>query len=76
MNVPMPDERIYDKDAAHDKLSAIRVISGKSDVPPASIAFLDDNVHHLLPVLDAGCHAVMAGWGVSLRRTFESGRHS
>jgi len=63
MDVGIPDARIYDKDAAHDKLSAIRTISENSNVPLSSIALLDDNVNHLLPALDAGCYAAMAGWG-------------
>ena len=55
--------RIYDKDAARDKLSAIRIIASTLSRPLNSAVFIDDNVHHLLPAHEAGCHAFVAGWG-------------
>jgi len=63
MGSPLSADHVYDKDAAHDKLSAIRAIAETSGRALSSITFLDDNVHHLLPPLEAGCHAVMASWG-------------
>jgi phosphoglycolate phosphatase-like HAD superfamily hydrolase len=62
-NLPISSSRIYDKDAAHDKLSAIRVIASSLCQPLSSVAFVDDNIHHLLPPHRAGCHVFMAGWG-------------
>jgi phosphoglycolate phosphatase-like HAD superfamily hydrolase len=62
-DLPIPPSRIYDKDAAHDKLSAIRMIAANLGQPLNSAVFVDDNVHHLLPPHQAGCHAFMAGWG-------------
>ena len=54
---------VYDKDVAHDKLSAICMIAASAGQPLGSAYFLDDNVYHLLPAHRAGCHAYMASWG-------------
>ncbi len=55
MKLPLPDEQIYDKDAARDKLQAIRKINPE--------CFIDDNIIHLRPIHEAGFRALMADWG-------------
>lgn len=55
--------RIYDKDAAHDKLEAIRRAASETGRPLEQITLLDDNIVHLLPVQKAGSRVFMAGWG-------------
>jgi phosphoglycolate phosphatase-like HAD superfamily hydrolase len=62
-DLPLESSRIYDKDVAHDKLAAIRLIVGKAGWPLASTLFVDDNIYHLLPADQAGCLVFMAGWG-------------
>jgi phosphoglycolate phosphatase-like HAD superfamily hydrolase len=62
-DLPIPPSRIFDKDAAHDKLSAIRLIAANLGQTLNSAVFIDDNVHHLLPAHQAGCPVLMAGWG-------------
>lgn len=59
----VPPSHVYDKDVAHDKLSAICMIAANAGQPLNSAYFLDDNVYHLLPAHQAGCHAYMASWG-------------
>lgn len=61
--LPIPPSRIYDKDVAHDKLAAIRMIAANPGQPLSSAHFLDDNVYHLLPAKKAGCHTYLASWG-------------
>jgi beta-phosphoglucomutase-like phosphatase (HAD superfamily) len=55
MKLPLADDHIYDKDAAVDKLQAIRKINAHY--------FIDDNINHLRPIHEAGFGALMAGWG-------------
>ena len=55
--------RIYDKDAAHDKLEAVRRAARETGCPIDRITFIDDNIIHLLPAQKAGCRVFMAGWG-------------
>jgi phosphoglycolate phosphatase-like HAD superfamily hydrolase len=62
-DLPIETSRVYDKDVAHDKLSAIRMIAENLRKPLNSSIFLDDNIHHLLPPQEAGCRVFMAGWG-------------
>ena len=62
-DLPIERSRVYDKDAAHDKLEAIRIIAGNAGQPLTSTVFVDDNIYHLLPPHEAGCSAFMAGWG-------------
>ena len=62
-DLPIPPAQVYGKDAAHDKLSAIRMIAANLGQPLNSAVFVDDNIHHLLPAHEAGCRAFLAGWG-------------
>jgi phosphoglycolate phosphatase-like HAD superfamily hydrolase len=61
--VELPGERIYDRDAGHDKLGVARRIAGRLGRGLAEMTALDDNVHHLLPLKRAGCRVLMAEWG-------------
>jgi phosphoglycolate phosphatase-like HAD superfamily hydrolase len=71
---PLESSRIYDKDVAHDKLGAIRMIVGKAGWPLASTLFVDDNIYHLLPADHAGCCAFMADWGYHTAEQMEAAR--
>lgn len=62
-NLPLADDRVYDKDAGHDKLGVIRHLAKQLNQTPGSSAFIDDNISHLLPVHQAGFKAFMAEWG-------------
>jgi phosphoglycolate phosphatase-like HAD superfamily hydrolase len=62
-DLTLPNDCIYDKDAGHDKLGAIRHLAGETQQPLKSVIYLDDNIGHLLPVHQAGCRVLMAEWG-------------
>lgn len=66
MKLPLADDHIYDKDAAHDKLQAIRKIN--------PCYFIDDNINHLRPIHEAGFGALMAGWGYHTRQHLEAAK--
>lgn len=59
--------RIYDKDAAHNKVGALKEIAQRENRALAEIVFLDDNINHLLEPKEAGCLVYLAGWGYHLQ---------
>jgi phosphoglycolate phosphatase-like HAD superfamily hydrolase len=61
--LPIPANRVYDRDAGHDKTAALRKIVALRGRPLARAVLVDDNVRHVLPVLEAGGRAILAGWG-------------
>jgi phosphoglycolate phosphatase-like HAD superfamily hydrolase len=72
--LPIPSSRVFDKDVAHDKLAAIRMIAANEGQPLNSTFFVDDNIHHLVPAHEAGCHAYLAGWGYHTDEQLELAR--
>jgi phosphoglycolate phosphatase-like HAD superfamily hydrolase len=65
-SVTIPDNRIYDTNAARDKAAALETIAKNEKRPMADIIFLDDNINHLLHPRKAGCMVHLAGWGYHL----------
>jgi len=59
----LADDRIYDKDAGHDKLGAICKVAAQCNQPIQTLTFIDDNITHLIPVHEAGCRVFLAEWG-------------
>ena len=61
--IEIAEDRIYDKNAAKNKLAALTAISEKTGIKLSDIIFVDDNINHLLPPKESGCQIFMAGWG-------------
>lgn len=61
-DVPLRNDQIFDQQAT-DKLAVIRTIASHRRRTLSDTVVIDDNVHHLIPVQEAGAHAMMAGWG-------------
>src|SRR3989338_7628338 len=71
------EKKIYDKEAADNKLGALKEIAKITQKRLTDIIFLDDNIYHLLPPKQNGCQVFMAGWGYHcdghLRKAKEQG---
>ncbi len=63
IGIEISESRIYDKNAAADKLAALKAISKNTNKKLSDVTFLDDNVYHLLAPKESGCKTYMAGWG-------------
>ncbi len=63
MDLPLQADSIYDKEIAKNKLSALKMISTREDLPYSRITFLDDNITHLIGPLQCGFAVLLASWG-------------
>ena len=61
--IELAEDRVYDQAEIHDKLDALRRIAEREGVGLARLTFIDDNVFHLLPPLEAGVACYLAEWG-------------
>lgn len=71
MKIPITNDKIYDRDAAKDKLAALKLIAKKESLPNNSIKFLDDNVTHLVKPFKCGFTVYLASWGYALPEHFK-----
>jgi phosphoglycolate phosphatase-like HAD superfamily hydrolase len=63
-----PSDLILDKDTGIHKISHLRILQRRTDVPFGEITFVDDKVNHLLGVAELGVRLVLAGWGYNGER--------
>jgi len=61
--IDFDSKKIYDKKIARNKLIALKEISKKENIPTNKIAFLDDNVTHLIKPMNANFDVMLAEWG-------------
>jgi phosphoglycolate phosphatase-like HAD superfamily hydrolase len=59
----VPEDRVFDNEAAKNKLAMLKRIAAADDVQLSDVFMLDDNVVHLLPPRQAGCQVFLAHWG-------------
>ena len=71
MKISITNDKIYDRNAAKDKLAALKLISEKESLPNNSIKFLDDNVTHLVKPFKCGFTVYLASWGYALPEHFK-----
>ena len=70
-SVNIPNSHIYDRNAAKNKLAALKQIALKENVIHSEIIFVDDNVTHLLSPMAQGFRVYLAGWGYGLPEHFQ-----
>lgn len=63
MGLDFPSERIFDKDAAKNKVEALESIASSEGVSVSRLFFLDDNIDHLASPQALGIRTYMADWG-------------
>ncbi|MBU4376234.1 MAG: HAD hydrolase-like protein [Candidatus Omnitrophica bacterium] len=72
--IDFPQAKIYDKNAARNKLAALKKIAKITKNDLKDIIFLDDNINHLLEPKQNGCKAYMAGWGYHSEEHLQSAK--
>jgi len=70
-NLSINPEMIFDKDAAKNKLAALKEIASMEHVEGNEICFLDDNVTHLTGPHESGFDVLLAAWGYGMPEHFE-----
>ncbi len=63
LGIDFPEEKIYDKQIAANKRTALEKIAQQTGQKLKDIIFLDDNINHIFNLKQAGCQISMAGWG-------------
>ena len=71
LGIDIQDSKIYDKNAARNKIGALKKVAQREDKSLAEIIFLDDNINHLMEPKKAGCLVYMAGWGYHSKEQME-----
>lgn len=72
--IDLSEERIFDKDAAINKLAALNQITQMEGRSIHDIIFIDDNIKHLIEPKQSGYQVYMAEWGYSMANHIEIAR--
>ncbi len=70
LNVDIASDKIFDKNAAKNKLTALEKIYQIEKVNREEICFLDDNVTHLISPSEKGYRVLLADWGYGMPEHF------
>ncbi|MDJ0785582.1 MAG: hypothetical protein QNK05_02170 [Myxococcota bacterium] len=65
---------ILDKETGVHKSAHVRLLAGRSGIPPRDITFVDDKVNHLEDVAPTGARCGLATWGYNGEREYEQAR--
>ncbi len=71
LNLQIPASHIYDRDAAKNKLAALRQIADIERKRFEETYFIDDNITHLVEPCRAGFKVFLAEWGYGLPEHFQ-----